>query len=882
MEKRRNFQYKKYILAVMLCLSILVVSLPPMVISGTAQAASGSGISMEFVIGQNTYTINGVTTTMDVSPMVIEDRTMLPIRFVAEPLGAAVRWDPGTEKVTVQLMDTIIELWIGQSNALVSGVSTPIDPDNPNVRPLTENDRTMLPVRFVAENLGCDVKWIEETQQVIVANVSSGGSSTTPGSDLTGATVASGEEEAARGEGEEPGASLDGIEMEDGTGEGIAPEIPSEIDQSIYSELIANLKLMPVMENAITINNKFTASDSIMSIANTNTGILALNPDAINQIRNSNDTGSNDTGSPDSSDINNSYGKSTTDEVLTLANKNDPGVRYLGTGYDMSRGDYAITSGFASKPMLNIDKLLEEGQVMRRYLNESTMNFNQGQTAISYSQSRAGSYGVSGSYYFLSGGVSSSFSESFIGEYGRSFATITHMSHQYYLYINPELINFSRYLSDSYKQAATDAASNNNSWTYERLVKEYGTHMVRSLYTGGWVDYNMTAYNSSTLTKSYNESQVKGAFDYGLFSLGGSSSSSNEIIEGIQNSRITAAIRAVPSYPGLTSNETTFNIWDAEMKSNPVICDFDKESLVLAGTLVANSGIEVRTLRRIPGAANPPISTNAYLNAYYRYLLDNMYTQPVTVCLNGLALYETTWNKVNATPNSIVDGNDKWQKIGPVGGKPEYIGADSGSFLSKSPAYVLYARFGLSNDLQRPPITDIYVTNYSRDVGFQYANRRFNLKYGEDNPNAEIYSVPLWAKRNSPAGVNSPPDNPTWVVPESQSGTDFNRGVRLGSTNYRFGNNIRISYVTCTDRTTPPIKRLRTVFYEKADHTGAAYYSPAVYSGQLEEFYTASISTSDPMGQDTAEGYKDNQFIGVLTALQVKGERYLEYSYIGD
>ena len=229
---KSKFKIRKDVLVVILCLSLVAVLLLVETIptSTTTSEATGDGVSMAFVIGQSSYTINGVVTQMDVSPTVIEDRTMLPIRFVAEPLGAVVGWDGPTSKVTVQLMDTKIELWIGQSNARVNGATKPIDPDNPNVKPLTLNDRTMLPVRFVAENLGCDVGWLEATQQVTVTSASGGGASTAPGSDLSGAaidakTTPAPDEETPK-EDEEEGAD-EGADEGEAVGEDDEEETPS-------------------------------------------------------------------------------------------------------------------------------------------------------------------------------------------------------------------------------------------------------------------------------------------------------------------------------------------------------------------------------------------------------------------------------------------------------------------------------------------------------------------------------------------------------------------------------------------------------------------------------------------------------------------------------
>ncbi len=127
-----------------------------------------NSVSMIFNLGQSTYTINGQNKTMDVSPVVVESRTLLPIRFAADPLGAVTEWNGNESKVTVTLGATKIELWIGSNTALINGVSTMIDPNNQEVKPLIINNRTMLPMRFVTEKLGCDVEWTPPTQIKVI------------------------------------------------------------------------------------------------------------------------------------------------------------------------------------------------------------------------------------------------------------------------------------------------------------------------------------------------------------------------------------------------------------------------------------------------------------------------------------------------------------------------------------------------------------------------------------------------------------------------------------------------------------------------------------------------------------------------------------------
>ncbi len=161
------------VLAISWVLASLMMFFPLLAIA--AETSKSQETVMVFILDNNTYTANGELIVMDVSPTIIESRTMLPIRFAATPLGADVAWDNETRKVTVSLGETKMELWIGQSNALVNGKTVPIDPDNVNVKPLIINGRTMLPLRFVTETLGCDVQWEEVARKVTITKTGSSG-----------------------------------------------------------------------------------------------------------------------------------------------------------------------------------------------------------------------------------------------------------------------------------------------------------------------------------------------------------------------------------------------------------------------------------------------------------------------------------------------------------------------------------------------------------------------------------------------------------------------------------------------------------------------------------------------------------------------------------
>ncbi|WP_310832565.1 copper amine oxidase N-terminal domain-containing protein [Paenibacillus pedocola] len=99
--------------------------------------------------------------TLEVAPFKQEGRTMVPIRFIAEALGAKVDWNPKERRVTLTKDDTKIELIIDKKEAYVNGVATMLD-----APAVIRNNVTLLPVRFVSENMKMKV-FFDEGEIVI-------------------------------------------------------------------------------------------------------------------------------------------------------------------------------------------------------------------------------------------------------------------------------------------------------------------------------------------------------------------------------------------------------------------------------------------------------------------------------------------------------------------------------------------------------------------------------------------------------------------------------------------------------------------------------------------------------------------------------------------
>jgi len=130
--------------------------------------STGTIYNIILQIGKTKFTVNGVPNTLDSPPIIKNSRTLLPIRAIIESLSGGVGWDPNEGKVIVTLGSNTIELWIGKNAARVNGINKPIDSTNLKVVPEIINNRTMLPLRFVTENLGCDVQWDGMTKTITI------------------------------------------------------------------------------------------------------------------------------------------------------------------------------------------------------------------------------------------------------------------------------------------------------------------------------------------------------------------------------------------------------------------------------------------------------------------------------------------------------------------------------------------------------------------------------------------------------------------------------------------------------------------------------------------------------------------------------------------
>ena len=123
-----------------------------------------------------TVKVNDVKVESPVPAQIVNDRTMLPMRSIFERIGAKVTWME-SEKIifatkdslliTMQIDNTVMSVQQIENDEIIK-----IELDSP---PFIVNGSTLVPVRAVAESLGCSVKWDPQTYTVDVSTISKEG-----------------------------------------------------------------------------------------------------------------------------------------------------------------------------------------------------------------------------------------------------------------------------------------------------------------------------------------------------------------------------------------------------------------------------------------------------------------------------------------------------------------------------------------------------------------------------------------------------------------------------------------------------------------------------------------------------------------------------------
>lgn len=151
-EMRRILMMKQWIvLALMLCLSLISD------ISDVNAYADRRKIQIA---------VSGNFVDGDVDPILLNGRTQVPIRFVAEALGYQVDWKPDRREVELTNGRKRIVFTIGSNLALADGKKVEVDNEA-----FIQSGRTYLPLRFIGESFGESVSYDENTHTAIIGRL---------------------------------------------------------------------------------------------------------------------------------------------------------------------------------------------------------------------------------------------------------------------------------------------------------------------------------------------------------------------------------------------------------------------------------------------------------------------------------------------------------------------------------------------------------------------------------------------------------------------------------------------------------------------------------------------------------------------------------------
>jgi hypothetical protein len=148
--------------------TLLVLAVSMLFLFSALPSSADSGIaSAEFVIGMSQYFVNDQTPgiSMDAAPYIDSSsgRSLVPVRYLGDALGATTAWDAGSQAVTVTGGSTTVSMIIGSTTMTVNGQAQTLDQ-----APVIKDGRTYLPARWVANALGYQVDWNAANKIVII------------------------------------------------------------------------------------------------------------------------------------------------------------------------------------------------------------------------------------------------------------------------------------------------------------------------------------------------------------------------------------------------------------------------------------------------------------------------------------------------------------------------------------------------------------------------------------------------------------------------------------------------------------------------------------------------------------------------------------------
>ncbi|WP_410511205.1 stalk domain-containing protein [Paenibacillus sp. BR2-3] len=151
--------WKPYLVTIILLASPLTF--------GWNQGEAAGADQKEIVLraGNPSVKVNGTEIVLATAPKLIGNSIYVPIRFIGTQLGAEVQWLQQEKSVKYQTPEVNIQLWMNQKKAVVNGKEIMLE-----TPPLNVQGTSMVPLRFVSENLGTTISFDSTTKEVTLAS----------------------------------------------------------------------------------------------------------------------------------------------------------------------------------------------------------------------------------------------------------------------------------------------------------------------------------------------------------------------------------------------------------------------------------------------------------------------------------------------------------------------------------------------------------------------------------------------------------------------------------------------------------------------------------------------------------------------------------------
>lgn len=120
--------------------------------------------------GDISVLVNGRRLSFDQPPETIEGRTMVPMRAIFEALGATVQWNGSRQTIVAYNNEIVVAMGIGMNEMVKQEKNGEYTVTVLSAPPYTNNGRTLVPVRAIAEAFDCSVVWDSTSQTVIITD----------------------------------------------------------------------------------------------------------------------------------------------------------------------------------------------------------------------------------------------------------------------------------------------------------------------------------------------------------------------------------------------------------------------------------------------------------------------------------------------------------------------------------------------------------------------------------------------------------------------------------------------------------------------------------------------------------------------------------------